>query len=121
MLLNFNKQVVLAKIKLYQFGSLECISCYILQSELLQMLALSQVISDSIAFSLGLATTLAILGVAASFAGKAYGQVGQGLPIAASALAVIMGLNLLEVGVLPNCFYDLWTELNFFLICWNTL
>lgn len=46
---------------------------------------------------MGLATTLALLGVAASFAGKAYGQVGQGLPIAASLLAVIMGLNLLEV------------------------
>ncbi|XP_020242231.1 cytochrome c-type biogenesis ccda-like chloroplastic protein 2 isoform X2 [Asparagus officinalis] len=55
-----------------------------------------QIISDSIAFSLGLATTLAILGIAASFAGKAYGQVGQGLPIAASGLAVLMGLNLLE-------------------------
>lgn len=47
---------------------------------------------------MGLATTLAILGIAASFAGKAYGQVGQGLPIVASGLAVLMGLNLLEVG-----------------------
>lgn len=56
-----------------------------------------QVIGDSIAFSLGLATTLALLGVGASFAGKAYGQVGQGLPVAASGIAVIMGLNLLEV------------------------
>jgi len=56
-----------------------------------------QVIGDSIAFSLGLATTLALLGVGASFAGKAYGQIGQGLPVAASGLAVIMGLNLLEV------------------------
>lgn len=46
---------------------------------------------------MGLATTLALLGVAASFAGKAYGQIGQGLPLAASFLAVIMGLNLLEV------------------------
>ena len=44
-----------------------------------------------------MATTLAILGVAASFAGKAYGQIGQGLPLAASGLAIIMGLNLLEV------------------------
>lgn len=52
---------------------------------------------DSIAFALGLATTLALLGVAASVAGKAYGQVGQGLPLAASGLAVVMGLNLLEV------------------------
>ena len=56
-----------------------------------------QVIRDSVAFALGLATTLALLGVAASFAGKAYGQVGQGLPVVASGLAVIMGLNLLEV------------------------
>ncbi|XP_061367206.1 cytochrome c-type biogenesis ccda-like chloroplastic protein isoform X2 [Gastrolobium bilobum] len=57
----------------------------------------SEVIGDSIAFSLGLATTLALLGVAASVAGKAYGQIGQGLPLAASGLAVIMGLNLLEI------------------------
>lgn len=54
-------------------------------------------LGNSVAFSLGLATTLAILGIAASFAGKAYGQIGQGLPIAASGLAVVMGLNLLEV------------------------
>ena len=46
---------------------------------------------------MGLATTLAILGIAASFAGKAYGQIGQGLPLAASGLAIVMGLNLLEV------------------------
>lgn len=46
---------------------------------------------------MGLATTLALLGVGASFAGKAYGQIGQGLPVAASILAILMGLNLLEV------------------------
>ncbi|XP_022717973.1 cytochrome c-type biogenesis ccda-like chloroplastic protein [Durio zibethinus] len=57
----------------------------------------TEIIVNSIAFSLGLATTLALLGVGASFAGKAYGQIGQGLPLAASGLAVIMGLNLLEV------------------------
>ncbi|GAV85358.1 DsbD domain-containing protein [Cephalotus follicularis] len=57
----------------------------------------SEVIGNSIAFSLGLATTLALLGIAASFAGKAYGQIGQGLPIAASGLAIVMGLNLLEI------------------------
>ncbi|PON44579.1 Cytochrome C biogenesis protein, transmembrane domain containing protein [Parasponia andersonii] len=57
----------------------------------------AEVIGNSIAFSLGLATTLAILGIAASFAGKAYGQIGQGLPLAASGLAVVMGLNLLEI------------------------
>ncbi|KAK4753300.1 hypothetical protein SAY87_022098 [Trapa incisa] len=57
----------------------------------------AQIVGDSIAFALGLATTLALLGIAASFAGKAYGQIGQGLPLAASGLAVVMGLNLLEV------------------------
>ncbi|XP_028556734.1 cytochrome c-type biogenesis ccda-like chloroplastic protein 1 isoform X4 [Dendrobium catenatum] len=54
-------------------------------------------IANSIAFSLGLATTLALLGIGASFAGKAYGQIGKGLPLAASSLAILMGLNLLEI------------------------
>ncbi|KAK1365594.1 hypothetical protein POM88_041155 [Heracleum sosnowskyi] len=58
--------------------------------------SLFRVVKDSLAFELGLATTLALLGIAASFVGKAYGQVGQGLPLAASGLAVVMGLNLLE-------------------------
>ncbi|KAI4322884.1 hypothetical protein L6164_022535 [Bauhinia variegata] len=49
------------------------------------------------AVSTGLATTLALLGIGASFAAKAYGQIGQGLPLAASGLSIIMGLNLLEV------------------------
>ncbi|CAL2254246.1 unnamed protein product [Prunus armeniaca] len=57
----------------------------------------AEVVGNSIAFSLGLATTLALLGIGASFAGKAYGQTGQGLPLAASGLAIVMGLNLLEV------------------------
>ncbi|KAK6269879.1 PREDICTED: cytochrome c-type biogenesis ccda-like chloroplastic protein 1 [Theobroma cacao] len=57
----------------------------------------TEIVVNSLAFSLGLATTLALLGIGASFAGKAYGQIGQGLPLAASGLAVIMGLNLLEV------------------------
>ncbi|RWW44283.1 hypothetical protein BHE74_00049973 [Ensete ventricosum] len=56
-----------------------------------------KVIWNSVSFSLGLATTLAILGIGASFAGKAYGQIGQGLPVVASGLAILMGLNLLEV------------------------
>ncbi|VAI29921.1 hypothetical protein VPH35_089272 [Triticum aestivum] len=68
----------------------------------------AEVVGNSVAFSLGLATTLAILGVAASFAGKAYGQVGQGLPVAASGLGIVMGLNLLEVVELqlPSFFSD---------------
>lgn len=68
----------------------------------------AQVVGDSIAFSLGLATTLALLGVGASFAGKAYGQIGRGLPLAASGLAILMGLNLLEIIELqlPSFFND---------------
>lgn len=64
---------------------------------------LGQVVGDSIAFALGLATTLALLGIAAAFAGKAYGQIGQGLPVAASFLAIVMGLNLLEVTTYVEC------------------
>lgn len=48
-------------------------------------------------FALGLATTLAALGVSASLLGKVYGQVGWGLPIVVSAVAILMGLNLLEI------------------------
>ncbi|KAG0558757.1 hypothetical protein M758_10G048600 [Ceratodon purpureus] len=57
----------------------------------------TQLFIDSVAFSLGLATTLAVLGIGASLAGKAYGQIGQGIPIAVSIVAMIMGLNLLEI------------------------
>lgn len=52
-------------------------------------------------FSLGLATTLAILGIAAALLGKIYGQVGLGLPIIVSLIAILMGLNLLEALPLP--------------------
>lgn len=47
-------------------------------------------------FSLGLATTLAGLGIVAAVVGKVYGQVGLGLPIVVSVVAILMGLNLLE-------------------------
>ena len=49
------------------------------------------------AFSFGLATTLAVLGIASSLLGRTYGQFGDGLPIAVGIVAVIMGLNLLEL------------------------
>jgi cytochrome c-type biogenesis protein len=48
-------------------------------------------------FSLGLATTLAVLGILAACLGRVYGQVGIGLPILVSAIAILMGLNLLEI------------------------
>ncbi|GMH32986.1 hypothetical protein BSKO_00820 [Bryopsis sp. KO-2023] len=48
-------------------------------------------------FSAGLVTTLSLLGVASSLLGKAYGQFGSGLPIGVSLVAILMGLNLLEL------------------------
>ena len=56
-------------------------------------------------FSLGLATTLALLGMASSLLGQAYGQIGSGFPIAAGCLAIAMGLNLLNVShrIKPSC------------------
>lgn len=48
-------------------------------------------------FALGLATTLAGLGVGAALLGHVYGQVGVGLPIVVSLIAILMGLSLLEV------------------------
>ena len=47
-------------------------------------------------FSLGLATTLAGLGILAALVGQVYGQVGIGLPIIVSIVAILMGLNLLD-------------------------
>lgn len=47
-------------------------------------------------FALGLATTLAGLGIVAAVVGRVYGQVGIGLPIIVSVIAILMGLNLLE-------------------------
>ena len=53
--------------------------------------------SSALAFTFGLATTLAGLGVGAAAVGKAFGQIGDGVPIAVSLVAIAMGLNLLEV------------------------
>lgn len=55
-----------------------------------------QAAAQSTWFSLGLATTLAGLGMLAALAGSIYGQIGVGLPIIVSIIAIIMGLNLLE-------------------------
>ncbi|MBD2313581.1 sulfite exporter TauE/SafE family protein [Desertifilum sp. FACHB-1129] len=55
-----------------------------------------QAATQSTWFALGLATTLAGLGILAAVVGKVYGQIGIGLPIVVSAIAIIMGLNLLE-------------------------
>lgn len=55
-----------------------------------------QAAAQSTWFSLGLATTLAGLGIVAATVGRVYGQIGIGLPIIVSLIAIIMGLNLLE-------------------------
>jgi cytochrome c-type biogenesis protein len=55
-----------------------------------------QAAAQSTWFAFGLATTLAGLGIIASLLGKVYGQVGIGLPIIVSIIAILMGLNLLE-------------------------
>lgn len=60
-----------------------------------------QAVGQSTGFALGLATTLAVLGLLAGLLGKIYGQVGLGLPIVVSAIAILMGLNLLNALPFP--------------------
>jgi cytochrome c-type biogenesis protein len=55
-----------------------------------------QAAAQSTWFALGLATTLAGLGILAAVLGKVYGQIGFGLPIVISLIAILMGLNLLN-------------------------
>ena len=52
---------------------------------------------QSLWFALGMATTLAGLGIAATLLGKVYGQIGIGLPLIVGAIAILMGLNQLEL------------------------
>ncbi|WP_036483428.1 cytochrome c biogenesis protein CcdA [Myxosarcina sp. GI1] len=56
-----------------------------------------QAAAQSMWFAFGLATTLAALGIVATSVGKVYGQIGIGLPIFVSLVAIAMGLNLLEI------------------------
>jgi cytochrome c-type biogenesis protein len=56
-----------------------------------------QSLKQSLWFALGLAITLASLGLGAAALGKIYGQIGLGLPILVSLVAILMGLNLLEL------------------------
>ncbi|MBD2525873.1 cytochrome c biogenesis protein CcdA [Nostoc sp. FACHB-133] len=55
-----------------------------------------QAAAQSTWFAFGLATTLAGMGIIAALVGKVYGQVGIGLPIIVSIIAILMGLNLLK-------------------------
>lgn len=60
-----------------------------------------QAVGQAAWFAFGLATTLAALGLIAGAVGRVYGQVGIGLPVVVSVLAILMGLNLLEALPLP--------------------
>ncbi|MFZ1028095.1 MAG: cytochrome c biogenesis protein CcdA [Limnoraphis robusta] len=60
-----------------------------------------QALAQSSWFALGLATTLAGLGILATLVGQVYGQIGFGLPIIVSIIAILMGLNLLEALPIP--------------------
>ncbi|NER78304.1 MAG: cytochrome c biogenesis protein CcdA [Leptolyngbya sp. SIO1D8] len=71
-----------------------------------------QAIAQSTWFALGLATMLAGLGLLAGLVGRVYGQIGVGLPIIVSVLAILMGLNLLEALPLPLPSTGEWDFLN---------
>lgn len=71
-----------------------------------------QSISQATWFALGLATMLAGLGLLAGVVGRVYGQIGIGLPIIVSVLAILMGLNLLEALPLPLPSSGDWDFLN---------
>ncbi|WP_413159944.1 cytochrome c biogenesis protein CcdA [Capilliphycus salinus ALCB114379] len=65
-----------------------------------------QAAAQSTWFALGLATTLAGLGILATVVGQVYGQIGIGLPIIVSIIAILMGLNLLEALPIPLPAFD---------------
>lgn len=65
-----------------------------------------QALAQSSWFALGLATTLAGLGIIATLVGQVYGQIGFGLPIIVSIIAILMGLNLLEALPIPLPAFD---------------
>eukprot|EP00210_Caulerpa_lentillifera_P001767 g1697.t1 len=57
----------------------------------------SGLILRAFSFYGGLVTSLSLLGIGSAILGKTYGQFGKGLPIGVSLIAILMGLNLLEV------------------------
>ena len=65
-----------------------------------------QAAAQSTWFALGLATTLAGLGILATVVGQVYGQIGIGLPIIVSIIAILMGFNLLEALPIPLPAFD---------------
>ncbi len=65
-----------------------------------------QAVWQSVWFAVGLAVTLTGLGLGAALLGRVYGQVGTVWPLLMGAIAIAMGLNLLDVIPLqfPNWF-----------------
>jgi cytochrome c-type biogenesis protein len=64
----------------------------------------SQALQQSLAFATGVALTLTGLGVTAALLGRIYGQVGWIWSVLVGVIAIVMGLNLLQV--LPLRFPD---------------
>jgi cytochrome c-type biogenesis protein len=56
-----------------------------------------QVWAQSLGFAAGVAFTLTLLGLSAALLGRVYGQTGSFGPTVAGGIAILMGLNLLEV------------------------
>lgn len=70
-------------------------------------------------FTVGLATSLSVLGISATLAGKLFGSAGAGalgaaLPLTASAVAIVMGLNLLDLVNLKLPSFDATLQLDKF-------
>ncbi|MEN9231740.1 MAG: cytochrome c biogenesis protein CcdA [Thermostichus sp. DG02_5_bins_236] len=63
-----------------------------------------QALVQSLGFAVGVAFTLTLLGLGAALLGRVYGQTGSFWPYVMGVMAILMGLNLLEV--LPLRFPD---------------
>lgn len=68
-----------------------------------------QAVIQSAWFALGLALTLTALGLAAAALGQVYGQMGSAWTLVIGGVAIVMGLNLLEIVPLrfPNWFGEM--------------
>ncbi len=68
-----------------------------------------QAVVGSLGFAFGVALTLTLLGLGAAFLGRVYGQTGSFWPSLMGGVAILMGLNLLEV--VPLRFPDWFNRL----------
>ncbi|MCJ2542726.1 cytochrome c biogenesis protein CcdA [Thermostichus vulcanus] len=69
-----------------------------------------QALIQSLGFAAGVAFTLTLLGLGAALLGRVYGQTGSFWPYVMGVIAILMGLNLLEV--IPLRFPDWFNRLD---------